>query len=79
MPTDDKKRRGIGQYRNYINVGVLAAVALYLAFGSHSLGQRGASLLQASAGAAAPTEQQVPVPVTPRSVIRYFDGNTVVT
>jgi hypothetical protein len=80
---DDKKRRGGGGYSSLIKFGLPAAVVLYVVFGHNQLAARGgaAALLPAgfSGGLRQAAEKQVPVPKTPRSVIRYYDGNTVVT
>lgn len=78
---DDKKRRGETRPSSYIKYGLAGAVGLYVLFGTNALGGKGAALLPAGLGAGLrrAEEQQVPVPKTPRSVIRYYDGNTVVT
>lgn len=79
---DDKKKRGDPRPSSYIKYGLAGAVGLYLVFGTSMLGPKGgAGLLPAglASGLRRAEEQQVPVPKTPRSVIRYYDGNTVVT
>ena len=79
---DDKKKRGPSGASTYIKYGLAGALVLGAAFGTNLLGPKGgAGLLPAgfTAGLRRTEEQQVPVPKTPRSVIRYYDGNTVVT
>lgn len=83
MPRDDenKKRRGAGSVGSYIKYGVPAVILMAGAY-IVGAGKTTAGLFPAAAGGgSAPTlgAQDVPVPKTPRSVIRYYDGNTVVT
>lgn len=84
MPRDDenKKRRGVGGIGSYIKYGVPAVVLIAGAY-IVGAGNATAGLFPAAAGgASAPAssaQDAVPVPKTPRSVIRFYDGNTVVT
>lgn len=78
---DDKKRRGGTTPSTYIKYGLGALVVGYVLFSSNVLpaGAKGGAMAGLRNLAPASGEQQVPVPKTPRSVIRFYDGNTVVT
>ena len=76
---DKSKKSGSSSLIKYALAG---AAGLYVLFGTNALGPKGgAGLLPAGFGGGVrrAEEKQVPVPQTPRSVIRYYDGNTVVT
>lgn len=78
---DDKKRRGGTTPSTYIKYGLGAVAVAYVIFSSNVLPTKGVGAMAGlrNLAATAAVEQQVPVPKTPRSVIRFYDGNTVVT
>ena len=77
---DDKKRRGVSAYSSYFKYVLLGLVVFYILLAGNVLpGGKSGALLPAGLGLRRAEEKQVPVPKTPRSVIRYYDGNTVVT